>query len=186
MDRRTALWTLVLFFGASLMFATIKNATEDESAGVALGAQVAGGAAAGRRDHRVRPPQAVTRWIVDGMNVIGSRPDGWWRDRRGAMRRLVEELGALARASAEPVTVVLDGSPFDLDGGPVEVRFASRRGPNAADDDIAAIVAADPSRATCVWSPRTRRSAARVREHGAEVEGAGAFRRRLDGLGGGG
>ena len=41
----------------------------------------------------------MTRWIVDGMNVIGSRPDGWWRDRRGAMRRLVEELGALARAS---------------------------------------------------------------------------------------
>ena len=43
MDRGTALWTLVLFFGASLMFATIKNATEDESTGVALGAQVAAG-----------------------------------------------------------------------------------------------------------------------------------------------
>ncbi len=43
MDRGTALWTLVLFFGASLMFATIKNATEDESVGVALGAQVLAG-----------------------------------------------------------------------------------------------------------------------------------------------
>ena len=43
MDRGTALWTLVLFFGASLMFSTIKNATEDESAGVALGAQLAAG-----------------------------------------------------------------------------------------------------------------------------------------------
>ena len=32
------------------------------------------------------------RLIVDGMNVIGSRPDGWWRDRPGAMRRLVEKL----------------------------------------------------------------------------------------------
>jgi hypothetical protein len=42
-DRGTALWTLVLFFGASLMFATIKNATEDESAGVALGAQLLAG-----------------------------------------------------------------------------------------------------------------------------------------------
>ena len=26
--------------------------------------------------------------VVDGMNVIGSRPDGWWRDRAGASRRL--------------------------------------------------------------------------------------------------
>ncbi len=43
MNRSTALWTLVLFFGASIMFAAIKNATEDESAGVALGAQVAAG-----------------------------------------------------------------------------------------------------------------------------------------------
>ena len=42
-DRRTALWTLVLFFGASVMFSTIKNVTEDQSAGVALGAQVAAG-----------------------------------------------------------------------------------------------------------------------------------------------
>ena len=36
----------------------------------------------------------MTRWIVDGMNVIGSRPNGWWRDRPGAMRALTDELGA--------------------------------------------------------------------------------------------
>ncbi len=128
----------------------------------------------------------MTHWIVDGMNVIGSRPDGWWRDRRGAMRRLVEELGALARAEAEPVTVVLDGSAFDLDGGPVEVRFASRRGPNAADDDIAAIVAAEPEPGDLLVVTSDAELGRRVREHGAAVEGAGAFRRRLDGLGGGG
>ena len=40
MDRQTLLWTLVLFFGASLAFSAIKNATEDESMLVALGAQV--------------------------------------------------------------------------------------------------------------------------------------------------
>jgi 8-oxo-dGTP pyrophosphatase MutT (NUDIX family) len=34
--------------------------------------------------------------IVDAANVVGSRPDGWWRDRAGAARRLVEEVGALA------------------------------------------------------------------------------------------
>ena len=42
-DRNTALWALVLFFGASIMFAAIKNATEDEGAGVALAAQAAAG-----------------------------------------------------------------------------------------------------------------------------------------------
>ena len=82
--------------------------------------------------------------------------------------------------------MVLDGSPFDLDGGPVEVRFASRRGPNAADDDIAAIVAADPEAGDLRVVTSDAALVQRVREHGAEVEGAGAFRRRLDGLGGGG
>ena len=127
----------------------------------------------------------MTRWIVDGMNVIGSKPDGWWRDRRGAMRRLVEELGSLARASGEPVTVVLDGRPFDLDGNGVEVRFASRRGRDAADDDIAALVAAhaEPGDLRVVTSDSTL--GGRVRRHGAGVEGAGAFRRRLDELAGG-
>ncbi|MBN1528622.1 MAG: hypothetical protein JW895_06145 [Thermoleophilaceae bacterium] len=43
MDRNTALWALVLFFGASIMFAAIKNATEDEGAGVALAAQAGAG-----------------------------------------------------------------------------------------------------------------------------------------------
>ncbi len=120
------------------------------------------------------------------MNVIGSRPDGWWRDRRGAMRRLVEELAALTRAGAEPVTVVLDGRPFDLDGGPVEVHFASRLGPNAADDDIAALVAADADPGDLRVVTSDAALGRRVRERGAEVEGAGAFRRRLDAVGGDG
>ena len=30
--------------------------------------------------------------VVDGANVVGSRPDGWWKDRAGAARRLHEEL----------------------------------------------------------------------------------------------
>jgi hypothetical protein len=49
------------------------------------------------------------------MNVIGSRPDGWWRDRRGAMRRLVESLERFAAAHPDDeVAVVLDGARFDL------------------------------------------------------------------------
>lgn len=110
------------------------------------------------------------------MNVIGSRPDGWWRDRRGAMRRLVDELESMD----DPVTVVLDGRPFDLAGERVDVRFASRSGPNAADDDIAAYVEvdADPAGITVVTSDAALER--RVRDAGANVEGAGAFRRRLD------
>ena len=54
------------------------------------------------------------RVIVDGMNVIGSRADGWWRDRPGAMRALVELLVAWASADGEALTVVFDGRPFEL------------------------------------------------------------------------
>ncbi len=117
----------------------------------------------------------MARWLVDGMNVIGSRPDGWWRDRRGAMERLVRELEAVEGE----VAVIFDGAPFEIDGESVEVVFASRRGPNAADDDIAARVAADrdPGSITVVTSDTELER--RVREHGAQVEGAGAFRRRL-------
>jgi predicted RNA-binding protein with PIN domain len=52
----------------------------------------------------------VKRWVVDGMNVIGSRPTGWWHDRPGAMQQLVHELQALD----EPVTVIFDGRPFPV------------------------------------------------------------------------
>jgi predicted RNA-binding protein with PIN domain len=111
----------------------------------------------------------VTRWIVDGMNVIGSRPTGWWHDRHGAMQQLVHELDVLD----DPVTVVFDGRPID-------VRFASRPGRNAADDDIAALVAAadDPGGLTVVTSDREL--VERVREHGVDVMGAKQFRERLD------
>lgn len=111
------------------------------------------------------------RLIVDGMNVIGSRPDGWWRDRRGAMRRLVAALERLD----DDVVVVLDGAPFDLDSASVDVRFASRRGRDAADDDIAEMAGEGD---TVVTSDAELER--RVRERGAEVLGASAFRRRLD------
>jgi predicted RNA-binding protein with PIN domain len=125
----------------------------------------------------------MSRWIVDGMNLIGSRPNGWWRDRPGAMRALVEELQGFAKRSGEEVTVIFDGRPFELEGGSVNVRFASRRGPNAADDDIAALVRQqeEPAGLSVVTSDGDL--AGRVRAAGAAVVGAGEFRRRLDGDG---
>lgn len=50
--------------------------------------------------------------LVDAANVIGSRPDGWWRDRPAAARRFVDRLRAAAVAGhlAPPVVVVLEGS----------------------------------------------------------------------------
>jgi len=108
------------------------------------------------------------------MNVIGSRPDGWWRDRRGAMRRLVQSLERVE--DYEHVVVVLDGASFDLSGSDhVEVLFASRRGRNAADDDIAELASEGD---TVVTSDADLER--RVRAKGADVTGAGVFRRRLD------
>jgi predicted RNA-binding protein with PIN domain len=123
----------------------------------------------------------VSRFLVDGMNVIGSRPTGWWRDRPGAMRALVEELREFAAREGHDVTVVFDGRPFELEGDGVEVMFATRRGPDAADDDIAALVQRDeaPGELSVVTSDGDL--ARRAREAGAAVVGAGEFRRRLDG-----
>jgi hypothetical protein len=49
--------------------------------------------------------------LIDAANVIGSRPNGWWRDRPGAARAFVEQVRASAKAGrlAQPVVVVLEG-----------------------------------------------------------------------------
>jgi len=92
------------------------------------------------------------------------------------MERLVAELENLDGE----VAVLFDGEPFELESKQVEVVFASRRGRNAADDDIAERVATahDPAGLTVVTSDAEL--ARRVRAHGALVEGAGAFRRRIE------
>ncbi len=114
------------------------------------------------------------RWLVDGMNVIGSRPDGWWRDRAGAARRLTAELQRLAGPSGDSVSVAFEGGEFPgLPPGVHEnvlVLYARRRGPNAADDRIVEELSADadPGSVTVVTSDRDL--ARRVRE---EARGGG-------------
>ncbi len=108
-------------------------------------------------------------WLVDGNNVMGARPDGWWRDREGAMRRLVAALDAFAERTGDDVAVVFDGRERAVTSERVEVAFAP-----SADDAIAARATA---RTTVVTSDR--QLAYRVREKGAAVTGSGAFRARL-------
>jgi predicted RNA-binding protein with PIN domain len=124
------------------------------------------------------------RLIVDGNNVIGSRPDGWWRDRAGAARRLVTSLQALARRNGEQISVVLDGRPLpELPEGAhsgVLVAYATRSGRDAADDRIVEEVARDRDRGSLVVVTSDRALAERVRTLGAQVESAGALLAQLD------
>ena len=107
------------------------------------------------------------RWLVDGTNVVGSRPDGWWKDRPAAFRRLVDSLSA---ALDEPWTVVFDGRPaFDADG----VEWA-----RVADDRIAELAAADDDPASLTVVTSDRGLVERL-PPGVTVEGSSTFRRRL-------
>ena len=139
------------------------------------------------RAPRGHDARMARRLIVDGMNVIGSRPTGWWRDRRGAMSELTEELARHAAETGDEVAVVLDSKPFDLPDGTdgIDVRFAPARGPDAADDVIVDMVAADPEPAT-LESRHVRQAPGGARAHARrERRCAGALRRALDRSGAG-
>jgi RNA methyltransferase, TrmH family len=126
----------------------------------------------------------VTHRVVDGNNVMGSRPDGWWRDRPAAQARLVVLLQRYARESGEQITVFFDGRPVALPemAAGVSVRFAPG-GADAADDAIVAWLSEvrDRGGLTLVSSDAGLLGRAAVLVSG--TEGAGAFRRRLDALG---
>jgi predicted RNA-binding protein with PIN domain len=125
----------------------------------------------------------MTRLLVDGMNVLGSRPDGWWRDRDGAVRRLYGQLRALAAAEDEVVVLVLDGRPLpDLpegEEGAVVVRYARWGGRDAADDRLVELVAADerPDTLTVVTADRELRG--RLQPFGVTIIGPRALLDRL-------
>ena len=109
------------------------------------------------------------------MNVIGSRPTGWWRDRPGAVRTLLQRLARYAAAEHVAVTVVIDGRPLpDIPEGQhdgIDVLYARRTGRNAADDRIIEYLAAasDPPAVEVVTSDREL--ATRARSLGAHVSG---------------
>jgi rRNA-processing protein FCF1 len=106
----------------------------------------------------------MARWLVDGNNVMGSRPDGWWRDRRAAMQRVVNELDDRARDTGDQIEVIFDGRDRDLQATHVTVGFAPD-----ADDAIAERAAPG---ITVVTSDRELGERARAK--GADVVGARA------------
>jgi hypothetical protein len=89
-------------------------------------------------------PRTVTL-LVDAANVVGSRPDGWWRDRAGATARLLDRLAALpgrllpgpdgAPVRCAAVVVVVEGRAR---GVPAPAGLAVVRAPGSGDDALAA------------------------------------------------
>ena len=121
------------------------------------------------------------RWIVDGMNVIGTRPSGWWRDRDAAMAQFVRELEDYCAASGDDVTVVFERPARPrIESSLVEVAHAPKPGPDAADFEIARRVGADADPGSIVVATSDRWLADEVTRLGAAVVGATAFRKRLE------
>ena len=81
----------------------------------------------------------TTVLVVDGANVVGARPDGWWKDRAGAARRLHEQL-LVADVPQEQVVLVLEGQakggvPAGRDG-----HVRTRHAKGIGDDEIVSAV----------------------------------------------
>jgi predicted RNA-binding protein with PIN domain len=107
--------------------------------------------------------------IVDGANVVGSRPDGWWRDRPGAARRLQEQLST-AVLPYDEVILVLEGSARRANPAGHDGRLRIVHAPGSGDDAIveavmAQVGLADEGGVTVVTADRGLR---------ARVEAAGA------------
>ncbi len=119
------------------------------------------------------------RWLIDGNNVMGSRPDGWWNDRPGAMARLGQQIAEWCWTHDDEVVLVFDGPELgevmQLAGGNLTIRFANRSTRDAADD---VLVAAASAGDTVVTADRGLR--ARLPE-AVDVLGPKALLSRLDG-----
>ncbi|MEU9978084.1 NTP pyrophosphohydrolase [Streptomyces sp. NPDC051014] len=108
--------------------------------------------------------------IVDGANVVGSRPDGWWRDRKGAAERLRDRLaerGLPGRPTPVELVLVVEGAARGVESVPgVRVEAASGSG----DDRIVELTAEHPGRPRLVVTA-DRELRGRVTALGAEVIG---------------
>jgi hypothetical protein len=121
--------------------------------------------------------------VVDAANVVGSVPDGWWRDRAGAAERLRDMLATVAAEGLPdfpgPVEVVLvvEGKARDISSIPgVRVIAAQRSG----DDEIVDLVSREGAGRTPVVVTADRALRDRVAALGARVVGPRALPRRTE------
>ncbi len=116
--------------------------------------------------------------VVDGNNVMGSRPDGWWRNRAEAAGRLVADIAPVARSRGGDWTIVFDG-PGSPGLFPPQDRLAvvhtGHGHRDGADDRIVDLVDALPDPATALVYTSDAGLRARVRALGARVAGARAL-----------
>ncbi|MDD9981604.1 MAG: NYN domain-containing protein [Gammaproteobacteria bacterium] len=117
------------------------------------------------------------RVLVDGNNVMGSRPDGWWRNRAEAAQRLVADIVPVARSLGGTWTVVFDGAQPPLMRLPerVSVVHTGHGRRDGADDHIVALVGALPDPALALVYTSDAGLRARVHALGARVAGARAL-----------
>ncbi len=117
---------------------------------------------------------AVPLLVIDGANVVGSVPDGWWRDRAGAALRLRDRLIPVTSAGLAdlpgPVELVLvvEGKAKDT---PPAAGVRVERAPGSGDDTIVALVAAEGAGRRVVVVTADRGLRDRVTALGAEVRG---------------
>ncbi|MGW6061421.1 NTP pyrophosphohydrolase [Streptomyces sp. NPDC055189] len=114
-----------------------------------------------------------TLLVVDAANVVGSVPDGWWRDRRGAAERLRDGLVTYAREGLPghpgplEVVLVVEGAARGIESVP-GVRVESA--PGSGDDRIVELAAAAGER-PCLVVTADRELRRRVGESGAQCAG---------------
>ncbi|MGW2782198.1 NTP pyrophosphohydrolase [Streptomyces populi] len=126
------------------------------------------------------PRDMPTLLVVDGANVVGSVPDGWWRDRRGAAERLRDRLADFAgpglpgRPGPLEIVLVVEGAARGVDPVPgVRVDEA----PGSGDDRVVELVAGARDR-PCLVVTADRELRRRVGELGAGVVGPRTVRPR--------
>ncbi|MDQ0716978.1 rRNA-processing protein FCF1 [Streptomyces luteogriseus] len=113
--------------------------------------------------------------VVDAANVVGSVPDGWWRDRRGAAERLRDRLaseGIPAVSGPVEIVLVVEGAARGVESVP-GVRVSSATG--NGDDHIVEVVASAGDRSVLVITA-DRELRRRVGELGADVAGPRSVR----------
>jgi len=118
--------------------------------------------------------------LIDAANVVGSRPDGWWRDRAKAARRLVEGVRAATAASRlpRPVVVVLEGQARQGVEEAADDDVAVVHAPGSGDDTLVEVATRATEQVVLVSADRALGE--RCRLVGAEVVGPRWLLDRLD------